>query len=145
MRRGDMRLGASARAAAATLLLVLVSGAVPAAAQTENWRPSSRGGVARGYIETNSISRDGDIVRFWREIRFPSSRMLGSDVTYDRLAALYEGDCRGETLRPLSVRARLGERIVWKDEEAGEADRVERGSAGYVDLRAACFNEWPAP
>jgi hypothetical protein len=39
------------------------------AASAENWRVSSSGGEAVGYVDVDSIRRDGDTVTFWREVR----------------------------------------------------------------------------
>lgn len=114
-----------------------------AAAQPQNWRASSASDEAQGYIDTDSIDREGDRVRFWREIRFGQVQSTDSGERFDRIAAHYEGDCRLKTLRSMTLRVRLGGRLVFEGEDTGETEAVSPGSAGDADLRAACFNEWP--
>jgi hypothetical protein len=111
--------------------------------QAETWRASSANDGARGYIDTDSIVREGERVRFWREVRWPKPRTLDDGIVFDRLAALYEADCGGNTLRTLRIRAGLGER-TWSEGQAdGTTETVQPGSTGYIDLRSACFGEWP--
>lgn len=118
--------------------------AAASTAQGETWRVSSANDGARGYIDTDSIVREGGRVRFWREVRWPKPRTLDDGVVFDRLAALYEADCAGNTLRTLRIRAGLGERTLSEGQADGTTETVRPGSTGYIDLRSACFDEWPA-
>ena len=112
-------------------------------AQSENWRVSSSGNGAVAYIDTDSIQPKGDRVRFWRELRWPEPQLMPSGTSYDRLAGLFEADCRARTLRSLRNRLRLGTRVVFDAKDRNDApDVMKPGSNGETDLRAACFNEW---
>ena len=124
--------------AAATAALVAAS-----SAGAENWRVSSSADGARGYIDVDSIRRDGDRVRFVREVRWPSASTLEDGSRFDRIASLYEADCRAMTLRSLTVSARLGGEVVLEGEGSGELEHVAPGSTGEIDLRSACFGDWP--
>ncbi|MEA3015586.1 MAG: hypothetical protein QOI38_308 [Sphingomonadales bacterium] len=125
--------------------LVLALGCLTAAAPAtaENWRASSSDGTAAAFIDTDTIRRDGDRVSFWRELRWPEVRMLGGRLRYNRLLAHYEGDCRAMTLRSISVRAKLDDEVVLSGDGSGEIEQARRGSTAEVDLRSACFGEWP--
>ena len=127
-------------------LLILLAAAVsaPSLAQGENWRSSSAamGGVA--YIDTASIRRNGNEVHFWREVRWPEVQTLAGGERYDRIRALYHGSCTAMTLRSLHVIARLQDRIVISGPDRGAVENASAGSTAASDLRAACFQEWPA-
>ena len=118
--------------------------AAAAPAQAETWRASSSGMGAVAFIDTESIRRDGDRVSFWREVRWSDVRSLDSGGRFNRIAALYEGDCRAMTLRPMEVRAKLDEQIVFSGQGSGEIETPPPGTNGHVDLRSACFGDWPA-
>lgn len=127
----------------AALALVLIAQALPAAAQQANWRRGSSAGGQSVLIDTTSIQRDGDKVRFMRELRLRETRQLEGGASYDRIGALMEADCRGRTLRALEIAAKMGETTVFSGEGDGEADPARPGSTADIDLRAVCFNEWP--
>jgi hypothetical protein len=128
----------------ARILIVALGGLAAAApAQAENWRASSSDGTVAAFIDTDTIRRDGDRVSFRRELRWPEVRMLGSRLRYNRLLALYEGDCRAMTLRSISVSAKLDDVVVLSGEGSGEIEQARRGTTAEVDLRSACFGEWP--
>jgi len=124
------------------LAVAILAAAGPAGAET--WRSASSGLGATAYIDTDSIRRDGDRISFWRELRWREVRALDSGRRFDRLAALYEGDCRAMTLRPIEIRARLGETVVLSGRSGGEVENPPPGTNGHTDLRAACFGDWPA-
>ncbi|HYG29296.1 MAG TPA: surface-adhesin E family protein [Allosphingosinicella sp.] len=119
-----------------------LAAAVPA--QAENWRASSSDGNASAFIDADSIRRDGDQVSFRRELRWPEVRMLGNRLRYNRLLAHYEGDCRAMTLRSISIAAKLDDEVVLSGEGSGEIEQARPGSTAEVDMRSACFGEWPA-
>ena len=124
------------------IALGLLAAAAPARAET--WRASSSDGNASAFIDADSIVRTGDQVRFRRELRWPEVRLLGNRLRYNRLLADYEGDCRAMTLRSLSVAAKLDDEVVLAGEGSGEIEQARPGSTAEVDLRSACFGEWPA-
>ena len=124
------------------LSAVAVAMASPAAAET--WRASSRAEGATAYIDVDSIRREGDRVSFWREVRWPEIRSLDGGLRFDRIAALYDGDCRAMTLRSTAIRAKLGQEVVLAGDEPGEVETASPGSTAAVDLRSACFGDWPA-
>jgi hypothetical protein len=99
---------------------------------------------AAAFIDTDSIRREGDRVSFWREVRWPEPRALEGGGRFDRIAALYEGDCRAMTMRTMEVRAKLAGEIVYSGRASGEVESPAPGTNGHVDLRAACFGDWPA-
>lgn len=126
------------------LAAALLAAAAPAGAET--WRASSSDGAIVAYIDVDSIERSGDRVIFRRELRFPDIRTLGNGrLRFDRLQALYHGDCRAMTLRNMSVRAKLGDAIVLEGEGSLEIESVATGSTAERDLRAACLGEWADP
>ena len=132
------------RAMPALIWLIVVFGpALPASAHQENWRPASSNGTAQAYIDTSSMRRDGDRVRFVREVRMGSVQQFEDGRRYDVLGALMEVDCRARTLRNLEGYARLGSETVATEFSDGNVDPVQPGSTADTDLRAACFNEWP--
>ncbi|HEX8192156.1 MAG TPA: surface-adhesin E family protein [Allosphingosinicella sp.] len=121
------------------LLLLLA----PAPAVAETWRAASGANGARAYIDVDSITRDGDRVFFLREVRWPEPMTLQGGLRIDRILARYEGDCRANTLRALSLTAKLGAAVIASNDKPDEIERAEPGTAGGDDLRSACFNEWP--
>lgn len=125
--------------AAATAALAPLS-----AAAAENWRASSTDAVATAYIDIDSIRRDGARVSFWRELRWPQVRTLGTGLRYNRLGSLYEADCEAMTLRSITVRANLDENVVLSGEGSRETEQARPGTTAETDLRSVCFGEWPA-
>jgi hypothetical protein len=128
------------RSSAVAALMVLL----PAPAAAETWRASSRAEGAVAFIDVDSIRREGDRVSFWREVRWPEARALDGGLRFDRIGARYEGDCRTMTLRSMAIRAKLDQQVVLASEEAGDVETAEPGSTAEIDLRSACFGEWPA-
>lgn len=124
-------------------IAVAVAALAAAPAAAESWRLSSGDGEARAYIDTDSLRREGDRVTFWREVRWPEVRSLDSGLRFDRIAALYEGDCRAMTLRSLRISARLQAAEVYAAEDEGETEPALPGSNAEGDLRSACFGDWP--
>ena len=125
-------------------ILVLVAALAAAPAAAENWRASSKTGDAAAYIDTDSIRRTGDRVTFVRELRFEAPRPLGENLKFDRLQALYDGDCKAMTLQSIELRAKLADTIVLSAAERGKVDSAKPGSTAETDLKAACFDQWPA-
>jgi hypothetical protein len=112
-------------------------------ATAENWRPSSADGDVVASIDTDAIRRKGDEIWFWRELRWPEPQTLENGVRYDRMAALFKGNCRTMSYISLRNRLRLGTRLLFDGQDDNhEVHVVEPGSNGEADLRAACFNEW---
>jgi hypothetical protein len=126
------------------LAIGLAAVAGSSAVAVEDWRPSSSAGEARAYIDTETIRREGDLVHFWRDLRWGEPRSFSNGTRYDRFVTEYRGDCRARTLRSLSVLVKLGDELVLTIDEDGELESVRPGSTADVDLRAACFGEWPA-
>jgi hypothetical protein len=124
-------------------VVALVAPAFPASAHQESWRPASSNGTAQAYIDASSMRRDGDRVRFVREVRMGSVQQFEDGRRYDVLGALMEVDCRARTLRNLEGYARLGNATVATEFSDGNAEPVQPGSTADTDFRAACFNEWP--
>ncbi len=115
----------------------------PASAQPQTWRQGSSSGGQAAFIDTASIERAGDKVRFWREVRTAQPALFESGERYDRIGSLLEVDCRARTLRNLRIYAKLGDTLIFESGEASELEAVEAGTTADTDLRAACFNEWP--
>jgi protein tyrosine/serine phosphatase len=113
------------------------------AAMAENWRASSEAQGAIAYIDTESIQRSGDEVQFWRELRWPEVRELENGLRYDRMAALYLGDCRAMTLRAVKLRVNLGEKVLYAGDQEGAVEKAKPGTTAEIDLRSACFDQWP--
>lgn len=124
-----------------TAAWIAIGLASPAAAET--WRASSSTDEAAGFIDVESIRREGDRASFWREIRWPEVRSMSDGRRYDRIAAHYEADCRGRTLQLTAFRTKLGAEVVLSHDGRGEVEAVTPGTAADTDLRAACFDEWP--
>lgn len=127
-----------------TIAAMTIGLAAASAAQAENWRASSQTQQAKGYIDTDSIQRDGDRVLFWREVRWPEPRSLEDGSRFDRMAARYDGNCRTMTLQSKAIRVKLGDRIILSADEAGEMESAEPGSTAETDMLSACFGEWPS-
>lgn len=115
----------------------------PATAQQQTWREASSSGDRTAFIDTASIQREGDKVRFWREVRSSAPMRFDSGESYDRLGAHMEVDCRARTLVNLEVYAKLGDQVIASGAGGGGVEAVAEGSTADTDLRAACFNEWP--
>jgi hypothetical protein len=124
------------------LAMAMALAAAPAAAET--WRASSRAEGAVAFIDVDSIRREGDRVSFWREVRWPEVRSLDDGLRFDRIQARYEADCRAMTLRTMAIRAKLDQQVVLAADEAGEVETASPGSTAEIDLRSACFGDWPA-
>lgn len=116
--------------------------ASPAAAET--WRASSKGQGAAAYIDTDSIQRSGDEVRFRRELRWDEPRTFENGTRFDRIAALYVADCRAMTLRAINMSAALGDKVLFSGDSNEAAEKAAPGTTAETDLRSACFNQWPA-
>jgi hypothetical protein len=126
------------------ILIAAVSLGLASPAPAENWRASSGGQGATAYIDTDSIQRSGDEVRFWREVRWPAPRAFEDGTRYDRIGALYVADCRAMTLRAIRMRAALGATILAEGDTEEPTQNAGPGTTAETDLRSACFNDWPA-
>lgn len=131
--------------------LILAFAALPVAIvaappQQPSWRAMSGSGED-AYIDTASIARDGDRVRFWREIRLGAPVEGGpGGQAYDRIGGRMEVDCRARTMRTLEMYTKLGGRTTSSSPASGEGLRpeaVRRGGSAEADLRAVCLNQWP--
>ena len=91
---------------------------------------------------SNSIRRDGDRVRFWREVRMNEPQQ-SQGARYDRVGAHMEIDCRARTLRNIEVYMKLGERTLVRDSGGPEVEAIGPGTLGEANLRSVCHNEWP--
>lgn len=133
----------AARVALAALLL-----ATPALApaqpepQQQDWRASSMRGGTTVYIDAASITRNGDSVRFWAEMRRSEVQTLDDGTRYDRLGLQAEMNCAERTYQILQVYSALGDRRPTASPITGEVERIEEGTTAEVDMRAVCFNEW---
>ena len=74
---------------------LLVTASSPAL--SENWRATGSSDGAVGYVDTDSVERKGDRIRFWTEIRLPEPKSTPTGHRFDRMAALVEIDCRATT------------------------------------------------
>ena len=127
----------------AVLAALVIASALPASAQSQTWRVASGSGDRTGYIDTASIRREGDKVRFWREVRFATPRTFESGERYDRLGAHMEFDCRARTRATLELYAKFGDGMVGSGSTTGPVEPITEGSTAHSELRAVCFNEWP--
>lgn len=128
-----------AKATTFALALLVAAGA----AHAENWRRSSGTDEANAYIDTETIRRSGDRVTFAPEIRWPGPRQLSDGKAYDRIAAIYEGDCAAMTVRLVRFQVKLRTSIVVAGDGTGEIEPAAPGSTVEGDLRAACRGQWP--
>ncbi len=124
------------------VILTAVLPVLPAAAQQASWRASSSSGDQSAFIDTASITRDGDRVRFLREVR-GTTRSFPDGRRYDRLGSRMEIDCRAGTARNLELYANLGETTVAREAVGDDAQTIQSGSTLDADRRAVCANEWP--
>jgi hypothetical protein len=125
------------------LTFTVVTGLAASPALAENWRASSNAQGIVAYIDLDSTKRKGDRVTFWRELRFPEVRSLSFNVRYDRMAALYEADCKAMSFRSMKLRVSLGGEVVFKHEGKDEPEVAQPGSTAETDLRSVCLNDWP--
>lgn len=125
------------------LTFTVLTGLAASPSLAENWRASSNAQGIVAYIDVDSIKRKGDRVTFWRELRFPEVRSLSFNVRYDRMAALYESDCKAMTLRSMKIRVSLGGETVFKHDGKDDLEVAAPGSTAHIDLRSVCHNDWP--
>lgn len=125
------------------LTFTVLSCVAASPALAENWRASSHGQGIVAYIDVDSIKKKGDRVTFWRELRFPDVRSLSFNVRYDRMAALYQADCKAMTLRSTKIRVSLGDQVAFKHGGKGELEVAGPGTTAEIDLRSVCLNDWP--
>lgn len=128
---------------AAIVAAVLPAAIFPAFAQQPSWRAASRAGDQQAFIDTTSIRRTGDRVRFLREIRMSGIRQFQGGERYDRIGAVIEVDCQARTLVTISLYAKLGDATIASGDGDDEIEPVRPGTNADTDLRAACFNQWP--
>ena len=128
------------RRAISVFPIVLAVASVPASSET--WRESGSTGGAIGYIDTDSLKRDGDKIRFWTEIRLPEPKSAPTGERFDRMGALVEIDCRAMTYRNLRNRAGLGDRLIYEGKVKEAPDTVTPGTNIHAQLRAVCFDDW---
>ncbi len=125
------------------VIATILTASLATPASAENWRRSSSADGSTAFIDVDSIARDGDRVRFWRELRLPAMRTLETGLRLDRIAAFYEADCSAMSFRTLTISAKLGNEVVMTGEGRGDTEVAEQGSTAEADLRSACFDEWP--
>lgn len=112
-------------------------------ALSENWRATGSTDGAVGYIDTDSVKRKGDTIRFWTEIRLPEPKSVPTGERFDRMGALVEIDCRAKTYRNLRNRANLGDRLIHQGKVPNDSpDPVRPGTNIYAQMRAVCLDEW---
>jgi hypothetical protein len=127
----------------ALFALPLLLTAASAPALSENWRATGSTGGAVGYVDTDSVKRQGDEVRFWTEIRYSEPQSLPAGKLFDRMAALVEIDCRAKTYRSVRIRANLGGRLVHQGKIPNDRpDPVRPGTNIDAQMRAVCLGDW---
>jgi len=140
MRAEPWRLACGAAVATSLLCSPLAASQTPA----PNWRASSVTQMGRTFIDTNSISREGERVMFVREVRFTAPRPLTDTQQFNRIMERYEADCAASTLRRLWVQGFMDEAVVAPGRDRAEAPQpAGPGTAAAVDLRAVCLGQWP--
>lgn len=112
-------------------------------ALSENWRVVTKVGEVFGYIDTDSIKRDGDKVRFWMELRLPQAQAAPTGHRFDRMGSMIEIHCRAKTYRSLRIRANLGDQLIHEDKSPDKsASPVRPGTAADDEMRAVCSGDW---
>lgn len=130
---------------AALSATLLATGVASAQQQQHYWRPASSAGDGRAFIDTLSIQRTGDQVRFLREIRFNPARQFDDGQQFDRLGAVMEFDCRAHTLRNISLYSKLGDRVITEaPSSSSDAEPIDAGTTAETDFRAVCLDQWPS-
>lgn len=125
--------------AAFPLLLAMVN----SPALSENWREVTKVGEVPGYIDTDSIKREGDKVRFRLEMHLPQPQSARTGHRFDRITSMVEIDCRGKTYRVLRIGAKLGDLSVFGGKSPDKSVQPARpGTAVDDEMRAVCFGEW---
>ena len=128
---------------AAVAMLVLAIPLAPVAAQGDSWQPSSKNGDQSAFVENSSIVREGDTVRFWREIRSAQPRALeGGGERYDRFGSLIEANCETMEFRTLELYIKLGEEELARGAPAEKLDTAKPGSTVETDIKVACAHGW---
>jgi hypothetical protein len=131
-----------AEALAAALLLAAPADAQPAPAPQPNWRVSARDSDFSDVIDTASIRRDGDKVRFTYESRFASPR-VNDGTTFDTLGVTEEMDCRARTTRLVELYFVLAGRELRRAQSNGaDVMAVEPGTLLDAHYQAVCLNRW---
>lgn len=111
----------------------------PAAGLATDWRMATLSDGAIGYVDADSVRRDGDRIVF--EIT-----ILLFETPMRRSLARYEGDCAAMTARPAQL-------IVYQLDGTGravpmDAERVRRAEPGtnlHGALSAACTRRYAGP
>ena len=115
----------------------------PLAAQDDAWRQASRTGDQTAFVDMSSTVRDGDKVRFWREIRSAEPRTLeGGDERYDKLGSLIEADCQRMEFRTLELYIKLGDEEVARGTPEAKLEIAKPGSTVETDIKTACSSGW---
>jgi hypothetical protein len=123
--------------------LPLLLAMVGSPAQSETWREVSKVGDTSGYIDTESIKRDGDKVRFRLDMRLFLPEGTRSGHRYDRIASTVEIDCREKTYRILRIGAKLGDRSVFGGKSPDKSvNPIRPGTTVDDEMRAVCSDEW---
>jgi hypothetical protein len=127
------------------LVLALPLTLLASPALSENWRLVSKVADIPGYIDTDSLKRDGDKIRFRLEMRFPETQGTPAGRRYDRIASTVEIDCRAKTYRILRIGAKVGEISVFGGKSPDKSvNPVRPGTAVDDEMRAVCSDDWVA-
>ena len=107
-------------------------------ALAEDWRVVSVSDTGIGYIDADTVRRDGSAVSFSGTVYYvdPPTDMIRSTTRY-------QGDCAQMSARATEMTAFLrdGRRESWPIDEAPEPVRPGSNLHGFV--RAACEGVWP--
>lgn len=123
----------------ATILVAFFSSA---SAEAQTWTSYVNAPHMSVHIDLSSVSRVGDLVRYWDRILFREPQR-SVDGTMDELSTFKEANCRTMSYRNLQISARLDGRPVPTSAPDGSLRRMEPGSAGSLGLNIACGRRTP--
>lgn len=114
---------------------VLALGSVPVSAET--WVQVATNAAGSSYVDRDSMSRNGQEVQYWREIRFKQPTTV-QGTTYNRIRTLSVAYCAERATRDLRSSALLDSTILATFDADGEKKSVASGTTGEKDFEAVC-------
>ncbi len=122
----------------AALLVVVFLGVVSGPAGAANWRFVASGPNGNSWVDTTTITRQGDCVTFWHRMTFKHKPMTNRPLFY-QLRIKTRICCRARTLEELEYVAldrELEEKSRWRPRR--EVLPIRRGTVGEALLQFVC-------
>lgn len=115
----------------------------PAGALAENWRVAGGNRTGTEYVDVDSMVRNGDSVRYWRETRFGEVQSTPSGLRFDRMIVLYQAQCHDRSVQAIRVSVTLDGREAYAYDSTSGLEYPRPGTIGEAVLLAVCEDRWP--